>query len=176
MKAQITKPIEPYKRDGMLLRVRVDFTPEPSDPLYDGCHVQVPERPLTEEERPEWEKCETDECRDALLVKWGIAKVWQTNPINCHFFYLPIGFTDNDLNQAIAERMVGLKGYMAERAATGHGDISVDSMPMSLRSATCPPKGQGQSLIPTLEKKWTPALVEQAGQVLSGREITEAKS
>ena len=136
MKAQITKPIEPYKRDDTLLRVRVDFTPEPSDPLYDG---------------------------------------YQTSPINCHFFLLPLGFTQDDLDKAVQERMAGLKGYMAERAATGHGDISVDSMPVSLRSATRPPKGQGQALIPTLEKRWTPALVEQAGFVLKDREVMEAK-
>lgn len=173
MKARITSASHIWPDKSGLLRIRVDFFPDVSDPLYDGCHVQVPERPLTPEERPEWEKCKTDECRNALLVKWGIAKVWRVNPINCHMFLLPIGFTQEDLNLAIAERLVNLKYYMRSRELAGYADISIDDMPKSLLRATCPLKGEGQVLIPTLEKKWTPELVSQAGIMLNGLEVQE---
>lgn len=97
----------------------------------------------------------------------------KVNPINCHMFLLPIGFTQDDLGKAIRERMVGLKANMAMRATGGHSDISIDDMPKSLLQATYPLKGEGQALIPTLEKKWTPALVSQAGAVLNGLEVRE---
>ena len=146
MKARITNPIEPYKRDDTLLRIRVDFIPDIGDPLYEGCHIQVPERGLTEGERLEWNKCETDECRDELLIKWGIAKVWRTNPINCHFFYLPIGFTQDDLDKAISSRLVSLKEHMTGRALGGYTDLSIDDLPRFLQKSPALVKGEGQAL------------------------------
>lgn len=216
MKARITSPshVWPYKRDAKLLRVRVDFYPDSGDPLYDGCHVQAPERGLTPGEESQIPTGKADEkqlvilgerlaaipnvwgvnpinCRKLLApvgftqheldeaatvlegILAGIPKVWRVNPINCHFFLLPLGFTQDDLDEAVRERIKGLKQKMTLDAALGHTELH--GLPSDLCFATCPPKGEGQALIPTSEKEWTPALVEQAGLILDGHEISEAK-
>lgn len=213
MKAQITSAshVWPDEKTG-LLRVRVDFFPGSSDPLYDGCHVQVPERGLTPQEEAQLSTSGISEgqstvlkevlatipniwgvnpidCRKLLLpvgFTWddlnqaatilegilaGIPKVWRVNPINCHMFLLPLGFTQNDLLVAVAERMPQLKAVMSE--AKKHGFKELRGFPNQMCYATRPPKGEGQALIPTVEKEWTPTLVEQAGSLLNGLEVQE---
>ena len=174
MKARITSAghVWLHPKDGTL-RVRVDFFPDPGDPLYDGCHIQVPDRPLTPEEEAQVAKGETDEEQGAILeqIVATIPKVRQLNPIDCHMFLLPLGFTQQALDEAVRSRITGLKQKMTLDAALGY--IELQGLPSDLCLATKPPKGEGQALVPTLEKEWTPTLVQQAGAVLSGVEVQE---
>lgn len=166
MKAKVNQ-VWPHKSGK--LRVRVDFFPDIGDPLYDGCHVEVPERPLTPEEEAQVAVGKTPEEQNAILeeILAGIPKVWRVNPINCHMFLLPIGFTQNDLEDAISSRIPELKAIMAE--AEKQGSKELRGLPLNLQVATCPPKGEGEALISGEE--WTPALVQQAGDVLNGLEV-----
>ncbi len=181
MKARITSAghVWLHHKSGML-RVRVDFFPDPGDPLYDGCRVQVPERPFNAEELAQVDEVFDDESKtDAEKSAWleqfmaacAIPKVWRTNPINCHMFLMPLGFTQADLDQAIEVRMAELKAKMATDQADGYSQLH--GMPPQLCVATRPPKGDGLALIPTAEKEWTQQLAEQAGAILDGKEITD---
>jgi hypothetical protein len=176
MRARITGADHVWLHKSGKLRVRVDFFPDPGDPLYDGCHVRVPERPLTPEEQAQVDAAPTPEERAAVLeqILAGIPKVWRVNPINCHMFLLPVGFTPDDLDGAVRERMAALKQQMSLTEAMGYGELQ--GLSPELRPATRPPQGEGQALIPTQEKEWTPALVQQAGMVLNGREVEEVES
>jgi len=102
MKAQVTLPIEPYRKDSKLLRVRVDFFPDPGDPLYEGCHVQAPERPLTPEEEAQLTTSRVYgaqlDCLKEILA--AIPNTWGVNPIDCRKLLQPVGFTEEDLNIA----------------------------------------------------------------------------
>lgn len=169
MKAKVNQ-VWPHKSGK--LRVRVDFFPDIGDPLYDGCHVEVPERPLTPEEEAQVAVGKTPEEQNAILeeILAGIPKVWRVNPINCHMFLLPIGFTQNDLEDAIASRMPELKQKMASDALYA---TELRGLPLNLQGATYVLKGKGVVLIPTFEKEWTPILIQQAGDVLNGLEVQE---
>ena len=174
MKARITSAghVWLHPKDGTL-RVRVDYFPDPGDPLYDGCYVYVPERPLTPEEEAQVGAGETDEEQKAILdqILATIPKVWQTNPINCHMFHLPLGFTADDLDQAMRARMAPLKAKMAQDEDFGYDELQF--LPPELRTFTTPEKGPGQALIPTTETEWTPDLVTQAAAILNGKEVSE---
>jgi len=133
--------------------------------------VQVPERGLTPEEESQVAEGKTKEEQRNIYeqILATIPKVWRVNPINCHMFLLPIGFTQKDLEDAIANRIPELKAVMADADRQSFKELR--GLPNRLRGATCPPKGEGVSLISG--KEWTPTLVQQAGIVLNGLEVQE---
>ena len=68
-----------------LVQIRFCMYLEPADFGYDVHHIQVPERPLTEEE-----------VADSLLAAL-VPKVWQNNPFHNHFIYVEPETSDREI-------------------------------------------------------------------------------
>lgn len=169
MKARIASASHVWPHKSGKLRIRVDFFPEESDPLYEGCHVEVPERALTPEEEARVAKGKTEEEQHTILeqILAAIPKVWRVNPINCHMFLLPVGFTQKDLQDAISSRIPELKKTMADAKKQGFSELR--GLPRELQSATQPPKGKGKALVSG--KEWNWEAVAQASIKLNGLEV-----
>ncbi len=73
-----------YERKG-LVQVRFSMYLDEGDYGYDVHHIQVPERPLTEEEL----------ANPKLAEK--VPKVWQTNPFHNHFIYVEPETSDEEI-------------------------------------------------------------------------------
>ncbi len=68
-----------------LVQIRFCFYLEPSDARYDVHHIQVPVRPLTDEE-----------VADPKLAEL-VPKKWQTNPFHNHFIYVEPDTSDEEI-------------------------------------------------------------------------------
>lgn len=73
-----------------LVQIRLAMYLEPDDYAYERHHVQVPERPLTEEERA-----------DPKLAEL-VPNVWQNNPFHNHFIYGEPDITDDEIKAQMA--------------------------------------------------------------------------
>jgi len=87
-----------------LLRFRIDCYLEPGDPEYETQVVQVPERPLTPEERANPDL--------AALVP----KVQVINPVNCHYIKVPADVSEAQLRSVMRARLHDLRKSLKELA------------------------------------------------------------
>ncbi len=87
-----------------LLRFRIDCYLEPGDPEFGTQVVQVPERPLTSEER-----------NDPVLAAL-VPKVTQINPVNCHSIRVPADVSEAQLRSVMRARLHDLRKSLKELA------------------------------------------------------------
>lgn len=97
---------------------RVDFYLEKGEPLYDGYHVRMPARELTEKELSSLaSKDGTISKADyEAFVDKNIGWEMKDTPFNCHMFAKPA--TLEDLDDAVQARIKLLKANCAENAKT----------------------------------------------------------
>lgn len=98
--------------------VRVDFYLEKGEPLYDGYHVRVPARELTEKEMTglNGKDGAISKADYEAFVDKNIGWEMKDTPFNCHFFAKPA--TLDDLDDAVQARIKLLKANCAENAKT----------------------------------------------------------